>query len=98
MEMQEIIDNYLHIIHQMQETVATEWSELNYDFIVTTARHYIKADVTILNEKNIIISHFQCYLWDVLSKESNDKAIVDLCAFIGKNTMVSAAEFEIINN
>ena len=31
-------------------------------------------------------------------EESNDKAIVDLCAFIGKNTMVSAAEFEIINN
>ena len=98
MEMQEIIDTYLHIIYQMQETVATEWSELNYDFIVITAPHYIKAEVDVKNEKNIIISHFQCYLWDALSKESNDKAIVDLCAFIGKNTMVSAAEFEVINN
>ena len=96
--MQEIIDTYLHIIHQMQETVATEWSELNYDFIVITAPHYIKAEVDVKNEKNIIISHFQCYLWDALSKESNDKVIVDLCAFIGKNTMVSAAEFEVINN
>ncbi len=96
--MQEIIDTYLHIIYQMQETVATEWSELNYDFIVITAPHYIKAEVDVKNEKNIIISHFQCYLWDALSKESNDKAIVDLCAFIGKNTMVSAAEFEVINN
>ena len=96
--MQEIIDTYLHIIYQMQETVATEWSELNYNFIVITAPHYIKAEVDVKNEKNIIISHFQCYLWDALSKESNDKAIVDLCAFIGKNMMVSAAEFEIINN
>lgn len=96
--MQEIIDTYLHIIYQMQETVAIEWSELNYDFIVITSPHYIKAEVDVKNEKNIVISHFQCYLWDALSKESNDKAIVDLCAFIGKNTMVSAAEFEIINN